>query len=147
MSLRDGGTAKCPPSLELYLFHKALFRRKGQERSMKAAVTLKENYQFRQLYKKGASGVTPAMVLYCRKNKLGRNRLGLVSSTKLGHAVVRNRCRRRLREVYRLETPSMRQGYDIVLVARSRAATAPWPELQKQFRKLCRKLDLLEEKV
>ncbi len=48
---------------------------------MKAAVTLKENYEFRRLYQKGASAVCPTMVLYCRKNRLGHNRLGLVSST------------------------------------------------------------------
>ena len=112
---------------------------------MKAAVTLKENYEFRRLYRQGSSAVSPTMVVYCRKNRLGRNRLGLVSSTKLGHAVVRNRCRRRMRETYRLNTPKLRQGYDIILVARSRTATAPWPELQKQFLKLCRKLDLLAE--
>ena len=112
---------------------------------MKAAVTLKENYEFRRLYQKGASAVSPAMVLYCRKNRLGRNRLGLVSSTKLGHAVVRNRCRRRLRAVSRHHTPELKQGYDIILVARTRTAYAPWPELQKQFVKLCRKLELLEE--
>ena len=107
---------------------------------MKAAVTLKENYEFRRTYQKGVSAVSPVMVMYCRKNRLGRNRLGLVSSTKLGHAVVRNRCRRRLREVYRLEKPQLKTGYDIILVARSRTATAPWPELQKQFRRLCRKV-------
>ena len=112
---------------------------------MKAAVTLKENYEFRKTYQKGVSVVSPVMVLYCRKNRLGHNRLGLVSSTKLGHAVVRNRCRRRLREVYRLHTPELKQGYDIILVARTRTAYAPWPELQKQFVKLCRKLELLEE--
>lgn len=112
---------------------------------MKAAVTLKENYEFRRLYQKGASAVCPAMVLYCRKNRLGHNRLGLVSSTKLGHAVVRNRCRRRLRELYRIHTPELKQGYDIILVARARTAHAPWPELEKQFRKVCRKLDLLRE--
>ena len=55
---------------------------------MKAAVTLKENYEFRRTYQKGVTAVSPVMVLYCRKNRLGRNRLGLVSSTKLGHAVV-----------------------------------------------------------
>ena len=91
---------------------------------MKAAVTLKENYEFRRTYQKGVSAVSPVMVLYCRKNRLGRNRLGLVSSTKLGHAVVRNRCLRRLREVYRLEKPQLKTGYDIILVARSRTATA-----------------------
>ena len=114
---------------------------------MKAAVTLKENYEFRRAYQKGVSAVSPVMVLYCRKNRLGRNRLGLVSSTKLGHAVVRNRCRRRLREVYRLEKPQLKTGYDIILVARSRTATAPWPERQKQFRSLCRKVDLMKEPV
>ena len=114
---------------------------------MKAAVTLKENYEFRRTYQKGVSAVSPVMVLYCRKNRLGRNRLGLVSSTKLGHAVVRNRCRRRLREVYRLEKPQLKTGYDIILVARSRTATAPWPELQKPFRRLCRKVDLMKEPV
>ena len=114
---------------------------------MKAAVTLKENYEFRRTYQKGVSAVSPVMVLYCRKNRLGRNRLGLVSSTKLGHAVVRNRCRRRLREVYRLEKPQLKTGYDIILVARSRTATAPWPELQTQFRRLCRKVDLMKESV
>ena len=70
---------------------------------MKRAVTLKENHEFRRTYK-GASAVSGVMVLYCRKNRLGSNRLGLTASTKLGHAVVRNRCRRRLREVYRLHS-------------------------------------------
>ena len=83
------------------------------------------------------------MVVYCRKNRLGRNRLGLTASVKLGHAVVRNRARRRLREVYRLNTPAMKQGYDIILVARSRTLTASWKELNDTFLRLCRKLDLL----
>ncbi len=111
---------------------------------MKRAVTLKENHEFRRLYQRGASAVGKSMVVYCRKNKLGHNRLGLTASTKLGHAVVRNRARRRLREVYRLNTPSLRQGYDIILVARGRAVTGKWQELNDTFLKLCRKLDLLE---
>lgn len=114
---------------------------------MKRAVTLKENYEFRRLYQRGKSAAGGTMVLYCRKNHLGHNRLGLTASTKLGHAVVRNRCRRRLREVYRLNLPQMRKGYDIVLVARGKTATAPWKELNSTFLKLCRKLDLLEERA
>ena len=86
------------------------------------------------------------MVLYCRKNRLGHNRLGVTVSVKLGHAVVRNRARRRLREVYRLNQNRLRQGYDMILVARGRTLTAPWRELNDTFLRLCRKLDLLEEK-
>ena len=113
---------------------------------MKPAVTLKQNYEFRRLYQKGASSAGSCMVLYCRRNKLGHNRLGLTASVKLGHAVVRNRARRRLREVYRLNSNQLRTGWDIILVARSRTVTVSWKELNDTFLRLCRKLDLLEDK-
>ena len=113
---------------------------------MKPAVTLKQNYEFRRLYQKGASSAGSCMVLYCRKNKLDHNRLGLTASVKLGHAVVRNRARRRLREVYRRNSPRLRTGWDIILVARGRTVTASWKELNDTFLRLCRKLDLLEDK-
>ena len=113
---------------------------------MKPAVTLKQNYEFRRLYQKGASSAGSCMVLYCRKNKLGHNRLGLTASVKLGHAVVRNRARRRLREVYRLNSNRLSAGWDIILVARSRTVTASWKELNVTFLRLCRKLDLLRDK-
>ena len=109
---------------------------------MKAAVTLKENYEFRRTYQKGVSAVSPVMVLYCRKNRLGRNRLGLVSSKKLGHAVVRNRCRRRLREVYRLHTPELKQGYDIILVARGQTPRLKSTQLSKTLGRLFAKAGL-----
>ena len=112
---------------------------------MKRAVSLKENHEFRRLYKKGASAVSGVMVLYCRRNRLGRNRLGITASVKLGNAVTRNRARRRLREVYRLQSDKLRQGYDIVLVARSRTPSAPWREMNDGFLRLCRKLGLMAE--
>lgn len=113
---------------------------------MKAAVTLKQNYEFRRLYQRGASAVGGGMVLYCQKNRLGHNRLGITASVKLGNAVKRNRARRRLREVYRLNSPQLRQGWDIILVARGRTLTAPWKELNGTFLRLSRKLDILADK-
>ena len=114
---------------------------------MKRAVTLKKNHEFRRLYQKGASAAGSGMVIYCRRNRLGHNRLGLTASVKLGSAVTRNRCRRRLREVYRLHSGELRQGWDIILVARSRTASAPWQELNSTFLRLCRKLQMLEERA
>lgn len=113
---------------------------------MKPSVTLKENYEFRRLYQKGASAVGGCMVIYCRRNRLGRNRLGITVSVKIGNAVKRNRARRRLREVFRLNSPCLRQGWDMVLVARGRTLTAPWKELNDTFLRLCRKLELLQDR-
>ena len=88
---------------------------------MKFTVSLKENRVFRRLYAKGKSAVAPTMVLYCRRNGRRESRLGLTTGTKLGHAVVRNKVRRRLREIYRLHEDRFAPGYDIVVVARVRA--------------------------
>ena len=112
---------------------------------MDTRCTLKKNSDFRRLYAKGKSVVTPYMVLYCRRNSLGVNRLGYTVSTKLGHAVVRNRVRRRLREIYRLNSPSMKQGWDIVVVARSRCVGARYAKMNAAFLEACGTLGLLRE--
>ena len=114
---------------------------------MKHTVSLKENRIFRRLYAKGKSAVAPTMVLYCRKNGRRESRLGLTTGTKLGHAVVRNRVRRRLREIYRLHEGSFCRGYDIVVVARSRAVTASYQQLERSYLALAKKLHLLEGDV
>ena len=112
---------------------------------MDTRCTLKKNSDFRRLYAKGKSVVTPYMVLYCRRNSLGVNRLGYTVSTKLGHAVVRNRVRRCLREIYRLNSPAMKKGFDIVVVARSRCVGARYAKMNAAFLEACGTLGLLRE--
>lgn len=109
---------------------------------MKRTVTLKKNHEFRRLYSKGKSKASPWLVVYCRKNRQEISRIGFTVGTKLGHAVTRNRVRRRLREIYRLNEDRFAPGYDIVVVARVRAAHAEFSELRDSFLKLSRELGL-----
>lgn len=110
---------------------------------MKFTVSLKQNHVFRRLYAKGKNQVTPHLALYVRKNGRPVNRFGITVSTKLGHAVVRNRVRRRLREIYRIHEGLFLPGYDIVVVARVRAVYARFDELERSFLKAARGLGLL----
>lgn len=112
---------------------------------MDVRCTLKKNSDFRRLYNKGKSAVTPYMVVYCRRNKERGNRLGYTVSTKLGHAVVRNRVRRRLREIYRLNAHKLSSGYDIVIVARARCVEGDYWKMEKAFLSACEKLGLTKE--
>ena len=107
--------------------------------------TLKKNSDFRRLYSKGQSAVNPYVVVYCRRNREKVNRLGYTVSTKLGHAVVRNRVRRRVREIYRLNAHKFKPGYDIVIVARSRSVGAEYQKLESGVLNACGKLGLLLE--
>ena len=109
---------------------------------MKYSSSLKLNHIFRRLYRTdGFAGAY--LVLYARKNRTNTNRVGITVSKKLGKAHIRNRVRRRLREVYRLNEELFAPGWDIVLVARSRAVEAPFDKLTAGFLSLAKKAGVL----
>ena len=111
---------------------------------MKFSSSLKLNHIFRKLYH--TKGVADAyLVMYARKNHLGVNRVGITVSKKLGKAHIRNRTRRRLREVYRLNESQFRPGWDIVVVARSKTVDAEFAKLTKSYLNLAKKAGLLQE--
>lgn len=59
-------------------------------------------------------------------------RIGLTVSRKVGNAVIRNRVKRRLREIFRRNKSAFPKGTDLVIIARQNAAEATWEELQKE---------------
>ena len=122
-----------------------LFPAPGGQSVLDVRCTLKKNSDFRRLYTKGKCAATPYVVVYCRRSREKVNRLGYTVSTKLGHAVVRNRVRRRLREIYRLHAHHLKTGYDIVVVARSRCVGAEYAKMEKSFLTACDKLGLIKE--
>ena len=113
---------------------------------MKFSCSLKLNHIFRRLYH--TSGQADGfLVLYARKNRSDCNRVGITVSKKLGKAHIRNRTRRRIREVYRLNEERFQPGWDIVVVARTKAVDATFDKLTKSYLTLANKLNLLIEET
>ncbi len=105
---------------------------------MEKIVSICSNNDFRRAYAKGKSFVSPFLVVYIRKNRMGLTRVGITTSKKVGNAVLRNRSRRVIREAYRQLSPRVKPGYDLVFVARGRTpgtkSTRLYGELKKQLR-------------
>lgn len=110
---------------------------------MRYTVSLKTNRDFKSLYRSGKSSVNPYLVIYCRKNRGPKSRLGISVSTKVGKAVRRNRVRRLIREAYRLSEDRLIPGYDIVVVARVRAGGAGFDQIQSALMELCGRCGLV----
>jgi len=105
---------------------------------MKFSCSLKLNHIFRRLY--ATSGYANSyLVLYAKPNRTATNRVGITAGKKLGHAVVRNRVRRRLREIYRIHEDRFAPGWDIVVVARSRCVGADFRKLTHAYLSLAQK--------
>ena len=78
-------------------------------------------------------------------NELSYCRLGLAVSRKVGNAVVRNKIKRRLREIFRKQLKDRPLQYDFVVVARSASAEAEFADLQMGILKIFPRLDKDED--
>jgi ribonuclease P protein component len=122
--------------------HRHPLQDRGEKIFMKFSSSLKKNHIFRRLY--ASKGIANSyLVLYARPNRSGHNYIGITVSKKLGHAVVRNRTRRRIREVYRIHEDRFTSGWDIVVLARTRSVNADFGDLTHAYLSLAQKAGLL----
>jgi len=73
----------------------------------------------------------------------GLCRVGFITSRRLGSAVIRNRVRRRLREIVRQHQHDLRQDFWIVLIAKRDAANASYRALEDEWLRLARRASIL----
>lgn len=109
--------------------------------AMKAEKYLTRKGQYALVLKRGGYWANRLVAMKALANELKLSRYGLVVSKRVGKAVVRNRVKRRLREILR-QTP-LKSGWDIVFVARPAAATAKYADVEKTVRGLLCQAQLL----
>ena len=122
-------------------------------------VSLKENHLYSKAYSKGKRAVTSALAVYVLPDYAAKrlakahpekrvvNRIGLTTSTKLGGAVVRSRCRRIMREGLRAleKEKTLKVGFLIVIAARSASVKLKSTEIKRQLDVAFTKLGMYAE--
>src|SRR5690606_38199912 len=101
-------------------------------------VRLRSREEFKLVQQQGRRVAAKYMTVLALPNALDRDRLGIIASRRLGGAVVRNRAKRRVREVFRHQQPdeSARRGFqplDIVVIPRRELVTAPFEAVTADF--------------
>ena len=118
-----------------------------------------ENHLYSKAYSKGKRAVTSALAVYVLPDYAAKrlakahpekkvvNRIGLTTSTKLGSAVIRNRCRRIIREAFRAieREKSLKVGFLIVIAARSASVNLKSTEIKQQLDFALKKLGMYED--
>lgn len=89
---------------------------------------------FEQVLNLGSKhAVDRTCTLFFLPNQLGHKRLGIIASRKIGNAVVRNRAKRRIREIFRRHKHLGEQGVDIVVISARKLVRLPYAILEKKL--------------
>jgi ribonuclease P protein component len=94
---------------------------------------------FRALQGEGTVRSHPLLVARFLRTDLQTTRIGLSTGKRLGGAVVRNRVRRRLREVLRAMAPAFQPGWDVMIIARPTIVDASYGEVVEVVGRLLRR--------
>src|SRR5262245_24390540 len=100
---------------------------------------------FAALQERGTIRSHPLLAARVLRTDLGTTRFGLATGRAIGPAVTRNRARRRLREAIRSLLPSMRPGWDVLVIARPAIVGAELPAIREALGRLLRRAGVLGE--
>lgn len=103
---------------------------------MKKFPSIKKNSEYRKIYNTVSGKANGVLVMYAADNGTDHNRLGISVSKKVGNSVVRHTFCRKIREIFRLNNYQTVQGKDIIVTARSRAGSASYDKLSRDYLKL-----------
>lgn len=92
---------------------------------------LRRSADIRQVRRKGQRWSHPLLLLFAIENNRDSTRFAISASGRIGNAVVRNRARRRIREVIRRQLFHMQAGWDCLFVVMEGASSAPYPLLEE----------------
>jgi ribonuclease P protein component len=91
---------------------------------------LRSNMEFKRVYSGGKNYWNRNLVLYVKKNNVGNTRVGYSITKKIGNSVVRNKIRRRMKEIYRLNFSSIRGNYDLIFIPKKNVVDISYKELE-----------------
>ena len=112
---------------------------------MKRFHSLKKNSEFQAVYRTGKSYANKYLVMYVLDTDKQGCRIGISASKKFGNSVDRHRFARLVRESFRLNEDILKDGKDIVVVARVAAKDKGFDKIESAFMHLCGLHNILKE--
>ena len=98
--------------------------------------TIKKNYQFRWIIKKGKKVNKKTVRVFITNNKEKKNKMGIAIKKNIKSAILRNRVKRVIREVYRLEEKKLKQHYNIIICFNTDSVNYIYSDIKKAFYEL-----------
>lgn len=100
--------------------------------------------EFKKVYNGRKNYWNRNLILYIRRNGLDNSRVGYSITKKIGNSVVRNKVRRRMKEIYRLNFHNIKEGYDLIFIPKKNVVDISYKELESAMLHLLKLSGLLK---
>lgn len=114
---------------------------------MNRTYSLKRHKEFRYTYRNGKRVSAEAFTLITARNRVKRLQVGFSVSKKIGHAVERNRCKRRLKACFSAFLPMVRNDANLVFVAKREALSMDFAGMTESMAKALKKANLFKPEI
>jgi ribonuclease P protein component len=104
---------------------------------------LRKTKEYATVYRRGEKIYGKYVLLFFMPNQQEISRFGVVTTKKVGNAVIRNKWRRRIKEIVREYGDDLQSGYDIIVLARPRIKESEFSSVKKDITRVLRKARLL----
>lgn len=94
---------------------------------------LRKRKDFLHIYRKGTRYRGKYFILIYLSNKRHFSRMAVVASKKIGNAVIRNRTKRRLKALYRINKELLPVSLDLIFITHKEIRHASWDEIREDF--------------
>ena len=100
---------------------------------------------FNSIYKKGKSFGEKYVVVFCKKNNLDYSRFAFLASKKVGNSVKRHRATRLMKEAFRLMEYKVKDGFDIIFIARNTILDVKCIDVRKSMERVLKRTGVIEK--
>lgn len=94
---------------------------------------IRKTREFDNVFKNGCKFVEKNVVVYYHPNSEPLSRLGVIVPKRVGNAVTRNKVKRQVREIFRINRDNLSAGVDIVVIARKKAGGAGYLRMKEEL--------------
>jgi ribonuclease P protein component len=106
---------------------------------------IRQKSHFNSIFADNRKSFGKYVIIYYKEKRDSEKKIAFITSKKVGNAVIRNKCRRWMKEIYRQEQPGIDINFDIIMIAKRGLNQSDYETVKTDITRTLKNKDLLRD--